>query len=201
MPEVKARSLRSQMLNYFGERAEAYDAEDIRRMGWTSRASQDARFDVMYGIDDLRDKSLLDVGCGVGDFYGYLKRRGFRGSYAGLDLISENCRAAAEKYGEELFLNRDVLDLGGEEKYDYVFASGIFFLPADDWEEAVSRTLARMFALCRLGIAANFLSLHSPNQVPAAFYADPATVIKLCLPLTHNFAIKHDNDFTLFALR
>ena len=54
--------------------------EDIRSLDWGGRSSQSQRFRVLYEIGIGLESSVLDVGCGHGDFYGYLIRKGFCGT-------------------------------------------------------------------------------------------------------------------------
>ena len=203
---MEKRLLKNQMLKRFEGLASVYEPDNVKRTGWSSRSTQIARFSVLAKIGSLKGKSILDVGCGIGDFYKYLLERKFQGKYIGYDLVAANCSAASEKYGSGLFFQRDILDITDEQQFDYVLASGIFYLPADDWNDAVSITLKRMFELCKIGIAANFLSIYSPNKIPDLFYVHPATIINICSNFTNVFRIHHDyalkrNDFTLFAYR
>lgn len=203
---MKEKTLRSAMFAYFNNLSARYSPDTVERVGWSSRSTQVTRFDILTNIGPLQGRSILDVGCGVGDFYGYLKEKNIEVDYIGYDLIPENCRAATEKYGKELFFDKDILDTTERKQFDYVVASGIFFLPADNWEDAVTAILKRMFDLCRIGIATNFLSSHSPRKVPTSFYVDPAIVINICSQMTTVFNLRHDyaakrNDFTMFAYR
>ncbi|NVL90353.1 MAG: hypothetical protein HWN69_05065, partial [Desulfobacterales bacterium] len=50
-------------------------AKDHEMVGWGSEESQKCRFGVLCQLDDLSGKSVLDVGCGLGDLYGYLRNR------------------------------------------------------------------------------------------------------------------------------
>ncbi len=199
-----------------------YGLDPVKRLGWDSRATQINRFDVLCGIGPLQEKSILDVGCGVGDFYGYLVERGFRGAYTGYDLVPAHCIAATEKYGNMFFV-KDVLETAGEREFDYVVASGIFSMLTEGWEKMVSATLERMYSLCRIGMAANFLSKYSeslettrsfgvdrprvsgirvatnfrsiydePENTVGCFLADPSTVIGICARITDVFKIRHD---------
>ena len=55
---------------YFTGLAEKY-GNDVRTLNWGSKASQKGRFAVLEKIGNLNKKSVLDVGCGLGDFYGW----------------------------------------------------------------------------------------------------------------------------------
>ena len=72
--------------------------EDIRSLDWGGRSSQSQRFKVLYDVGINLESSVLDVGCGHGDFYGYLIRKGFCGNYSGVDLTPEMIVIAKNKY-------------------------------------------------------------------------------------------------------
>jgi hypothetical protein len=44
------------------------------RVGWKSQQTQEARFNALLAIGNLKGKSILDLGCGLGCLYGYLKK-------------------------------------------------------------------------------------------------------------------------------
>lgn len=203
---MKGVTLRAHTQQQFETLARRYEPHEVLRTAWGSRTEQIMRFDVLMEIGSLEGQSLLDAGCGVGDLYGYLQERGWHGQYTGYDLVAANCQAAADKYGQVLFFHQDILETTATEQFDYVLASGLFNLAADDWSEAVRQTLTRLFSLCRVGLAVNFLSCYSTDQVPQLAYADLTFVIEICAGLTRRFILRHDyasrrNDFTLYAYR
>ncbi len=196
--------LKQEMLTFFNRQAELHEADELQRLGWSSWEAQQTRFAAFLDLGPFDGKSVLDVGCGVGDLYGYLTRQGFRISYTGCDLVARNCLDGARLHPAATFLAADVLETTAAEAFDYVVASGIFTFTGDDWHETVGATLRRMFELCRVGFAANFLSSYSPCRIDKLFYADPAEILGMCQPLTNSFKLRHDymeNDFTIFGYR
>ena len=58
-----------------------------RSLGWGSRkGKQSVQFEALCQIGDISNSSILDVGCGFGDLYAYLKYRGTRVNYTGVDI-------------------------------------------------------------------------------------------------------------------
>jgi GR25 family glycosyltransferase involved in LPS biosynthesis len=189
---------------FFEPRAEAFGADDLQRLGWSSRDAQRTRFAVLLDVGPLAGRSVLDVGCGVGDLCGYLDEQGMEVAYTGCDVVARNCADAAARHPGATFLATDLLETSGHKEYDYVLASGIFTLAAEDWHEAVAATLRRMFELCRIGMAANFLTAGSPVKIPGLAYVEPAAILEICRGFTGSFNLRHDymdNDFTVYAYR
>lgn len=198
---MKAQAYLQMMRAHFDERQAAYPLDDVRVVGWGSRESQEARFRALCEVGNFNGCSLLDVGCGVADLYAYVKRRGWRVSYHGLDLSSRVVAHARKRFrGIEVRIGNAVTGrLSGT--YDYVVASGIFFIPSPAWPELVVRTLRKMLRAARLGVAANFLSRYGGSNIQD-FRADPAEVLTLCLTRVSPWVtLRHDyraNDFTVY---
>jgi SAM-dependent methyltransferase len=102
---------------------------------------------------------VADVGCGAGDFLGFLRAQGWRGTYDGFDIVPEMVEAARRKQRGRggRFVVRDVLAEGFERRYDYVVASGTFNLRIAEHERFFRRMIEAMYAACRRGVAFNVL--------------------------------------------
>ena len=61
---------------------------DPRTLGW-HKGRQRVRFAAALEAVGTQFDSLLDVGCGFGDLFGYLRERGWQGNYLGLDICPE----------------------------------------------------------------------------------------------------------------
>ena len=51
--------------------------DGYKALGWGSIDSQYKRFEVLSKINNLNGSSILDVGCGLGDFYLWFKYKWF----------------------------------------------------------------------------------------------------------------------------
>jgi len=76
---------------------------------WRSVNSQRVRFEVLAEVGDLRHKAILDVGCGLGDFYGFLKEKGVEVRYTGYDIVPQMISEAQKRHHDGEFLVRDIL--------------------------------------------------------------------------------------------
>lgn len=175
---------------------------DHRGLGFRTRSSQEKRFGALCAVGELDGRTVLDVGCGFGDFLPFLERRGIRARYTGLDVCAPMIERCRERFAgrDARFVVADVLDFVPEGPYDYVVASGIFGLDAPGARERIGPTVARMFSWCRIGMAANFLSSKSPLPVEGRVYVDPCEALAMGLELTPAVRLDHNylpNDFTL----
>lgn len=130
--------------------------------------------------------SVIDLGCGYGDFLRYLRANGHTGRFTGYDVAETMIEAARAVHGEGLDRQWHV---GAEpaEPADYAIASGIFnvrgCLPVNDWTRYVERTIDLLARSSTRGFAFNVLSLSSDPERRQSYlhYADPAATLAHCL--------------------
>jgi SAM-dependent methyltransferase len=177
-----------------------------KSLNWGSQEGQYLRFRILAEIGVLEGKRILDVGCGLGDFAGWLSQNNIRADYTGLDLTPELVEQAHKSYPKLNFIQGSILDeslLAGQQ-FDFVFTSGIFYtysIAGDAW---LRSAVSRMWGLCKEGVAFNSLSawaqLHDANE----YYADPSATLEYCRTLTSWVAMRHDyhpRDFTIYLSR
>ena len=175
-------------------------------LNWGSVAGQELRFEILSQISNLNKKNILDVGCGLGDFYNFLIKNDKIINYTGVDITSDLIEAASEKYGKNLFSCDDFLldTTYKKNSFDYVFASGIFATYTDNPIDIYRKFVTRMFDLCKKGIAFNSLSSWAKIKDGDEYYADPIEIITLCKTFTDKIIFRHDyhpRDFTIFLYK
>jgi len=187
---------------WYAERVRAH-GYDYRGLGFGQRSSQEKRFEALLGLGDLDGRSVLDVGCGFGDFLAFLLDRGIEVDYTGIDVCEPMIARCRERFdaGEGRFVRADLLEFEPAGSFDYVVASGLFGLDAADAHERMRPMVEKLFALARRGAAMNFLSTRSPTRVEDRIYVDPPKALEAGLGLTPSARIDHTylpNDFTLY---
>jgi len=176
---------------------------DHRGLGFRTRSSQALRFGALLALGDFHGRSIVDVGCGFGDFLAFLRDRGIEPRYTGIDICEPMIRRCRERFdGPSVrFEVADVLEWRPSEMPDFVVASGIFGLDARGARARIRPTLHRMFEWAREGMAANFLSQRSLEPAEARVYVDPAEALEMAFALTPAVRLDHSylpNDFTIF---
>jgi len=205
MPTPNVLTPSQKYYGYFRKRFSQY-GEDVKAL-WGSTASQEERFQILAEIGPLQGTDILDVGCGFGDFYAFLRRKGARiRSYTGVDIVPDMVSVARRRLPGNVRLFR--ADFTKEEipgSFDWAFASGIFFLPHTQWSEYVASILRKMYDSARLGAGANFLSAQSRSKDSLSRYARPGLILDLALRrVTDRAVLRHDyrqNDFTLYLYK
>lgn len=196
--------------------------ENYLALDWNSRESQKLRYQIfkelfVYG-KKASNISILDVGCGFGDLYGFLKAEGLlsrhRIRYTGYDISSKLLEVARKKYPDAKFELKDILEERHLPKFDYIFASGVFNIRTTDTGshlEFVKSMLLRMYDLGNYGVAVNFLSegalpISNPEDLNSGryYYFKPEEILNFCRFICTRYILRHDyhpGDFTVYLLK
>jgi SAM-dependent methyltransferase len=178
--------------------------DDYRSLNWGSSLSQEKRFEILNTIGNIDRSSILDVGCGLSHFYNWLKRNKIQVNYTGIDITPIMVEESRKKYPEAIFFDGSIFNTDlSKYSFDYVFASGIFYLRNESPMEYLQKTIIKLYELAKIGIAFNNLSSWS-NVSDQEFYADPIEVINFCKSLTSKIVFRHDyhnSDFTIILYK
>jgi ubiquinone/menaquinone biosynthesis C-methylase UbiE len=180
---------------------------DSERVGWGSVDSQKNRFRILMEIGNLENKSILDIGCGLGTMLDYIHKRKSILSYTGVDINSNMVKEAKQKHPNAEFKSIDIIKDAhelGDKKFDYVFLSGALNLNADNHRNSIKIMMNEMFALANKGVALNFLSVFADRLSPGEYYCNPIDILELALTITKKVTLRHDympHDFTVYLYR
>ena len=179
--------------------------DDIKSVAWGSKESQLKRFEILSQIADLEGQSVLDVGCGLGDFYGWLRNKYSDIRYTGIDITPSMIEIALKRFPGTKFKVQNILELKKvRPTYDYVFASGIFNRRIPRHKHFIKDTIIRMFDLSKQGIAFNIMSTKADFMKKNEYYADPSKMLNFCTNLSRRFVLRHDympHDFTVYVYK
>jgi len=92
---------------------------------WLSYAHQQIRFEMICELlpESLREMSIVDAGCGFGDFYTYLQNNdNLPQQYTGIDAVDTMCHIAKEKTAQEI-IHADITNTQPPVS-DFVICSG-----------------------------------------------------------------------------
>lgn len=187
MNEKKLKTHYKNLLNKFGDSAESAQ--------YSSRESQERRFKILMQIADLNESNILDFGCGSGHFATYLKSRGVKFNYTGVDIVEEFFDIARTKNPGSRF---GVLEDFAHEKFDYVFISGVFNNKRKDNRKFYQESLKKLFGMCTKGTAFNLMSTYVDFQDVGLFYESPERAFRFVKQeLTPYVTLRHDYEVKL----
>ncbi|HMX17589.1 MAG TPA: class I SAM-dependent methyltransferase [Rhodocyclaceae bacterium] len=175
------------------------------RVAQLSAEGQRFRFEKLADIGDLGGKSVLDIGCNLGDFLPYLNARFQAVDYTGVDIVPEIIEDARKRHPGARFVCADVLDGQFSGSFDYVFISGVFNNAIPDGTRFLKRLVEFAFRSCRLGVGFNFISTIVNFRDKELQYHDPVEVLSWCLQdLTPKVSLFHHYarcDVAVFAYK
>ena len=173
-----------------------------KSLNWGSHESQQVRFQVLAAVGDLNGKEILDVGCGLCDFYRYVDERYMNVSYQGVDITEAMVSGSLQRFPALQIQCRDIVNEPFTTEFDYVFASGIFYLL--DRPEQAYRIIREMYRIAKRGVAFNSLSGWAGRQDEGELYLDPGEMVNFCHSLTGRLVLRHDylpHDFTMYLYK
>jgi SAM-dependent methyltransferase len=202
-PGFSTRDLANLQRYYSTQRARHFAPE--KRVGWQSAESQRVRFEVMASSEPLQGMKLMDLGCGLGGFYSYLKEHGTRVDYRGLDLFPPVIAEAKALHPEAKFETRVLLAHPYPPRsFDYVFLSGVFNVKVRDNWQYMRAMLREVLRECRRAVAFNVLNSESVRE-PDRFSVNSKELVAFSRRLgpsrIHLLDHYHPSDLTVFLLK
>lgn len=181
-------------LNQYGPTLQALASGNAER--------QSLRFNTLIREWDLNGASILDLGCGFGDFYGHLLKLGIKVQYTGYDICPEVIQVAASRYPDVHLEVRDIQEDGIPQEFDYVVSSQMlnYKLQYEDNFELAKDMIRRCFAISKKGMVFDFLSSYVNYREDHLYYYSPEEMFRYCKTLTKRVTLRHDYPLFEFAV-
>ncbi|GAQ94206.1 methyltransferase domain-containing protein [Thermodesulfovibrio aggregans] len=157
-------------------------------VGWTRRG-QLLRYETVLKLMEPEDKSLLDFGCGKGDFYGFLKGKGIKCDYTGIDINPSLIELAKKKYPEAEFHVMDIENEPLDRVFDYTIAIGVFNLAVQDVKELMQRCLKILFQHTRERLILTCLNQKTKLKDICVTYFSKEELERIAKALTDNYQV------------
>ena len=186
------------LVRHYEDRYKQYGYSQ-KTLDW-DKGKQDIRFSLLTSRFDLRNKRIVDIGCGFGDLNTTLQRQyGDEYSYFGIDVVPSFINEATTRYGNDrvAFHCGNYLEMDME-PFDYAFCSGMFNLKmtSTDNMEFIRSVFEKTYQSCREGFAFNFLSDKVDYTKENTFHSSPESILALGYSYSRNVAI--DNSYMPF---
>lgn len=181
-----------------------WGVEDPRAIGYSSRSSQFARFDVIASLFECGE-SMLDVGCGTGDLFGRIRELCNSVDYLGIDQQDEFIRRARMIYrgcNGCIFCTGDAM-LDRLPRRDFVVACGTLSYRREDGDSYLD-SIAHLFAAAKKLLVFNMLDAARmfPGEVIVGH--DPDVIVAHCKTISDSVAVVRGYlpyDFTVVMAR
>jgi len=174
---------------------------------WSSKEVQELRFKVLADIGITKGDSVLDVGCGFGDFANYLTKHDTPVKFTGIDVSEALLAEGRRQFPELKLIHGDLFDLNPDaDSYDFVTLSGALNRKFDGAVDYTYQTITEMFNASKKGIAFNLLDARhewTKNRWDLQSF-HPDEIIELVKTLSNDYEIIEgylENDFTVHVLK
>jgi SAM-dependent methyltransferase len=175
---------------------------------WNGKESQYLRFEQLSKILPIQNNatfSIIDFGCGYGEFINYLHQYAYNFEFYGLDISEKMLEIANKNFQEDKFtFAQSLADVGSK---DYLTASGVFNVRQNttehDWLQYIIETLNCFNAYTTKGFSFNLLTSYSdkPFMKDYLYYADPIYFFDYCKKhFSRNIALLHDYELYEFTI-
>ena len=188
------------IIKYHKDLISKYPQNENLTMGWAID-SQNIRFNILSKIDDLNNKSILDVGCGNAMLYDYLIKLYPNLRYVGLDLLDEFLNNAMKRLSNKKDVNFYKGNFMSEQLplLDYYLVSGAFNYKNSN-PLFIFQSIQHLFNSSRFGLGFNLLSMAPSNQQIAVAY-NKQMIFEFCKMLSPKCKLIDDyleNDYTIY---
>lgn len=179
---------------------------DIKTVGWGSELSQRLRFEVLFRGLDPKGKTILDVGCGLGDLIPYLESRtGGDFYYIGIDIAGKLIDDARTTYGHvgREFHTGDIFSVAVP-PVDITVLSGALSLKVDGIEPYAYATMERMYNLTQEAACLNFLTKYVDYELEKNQHYQPELVFSKAKQISNRVNLFHDyplHEFTVQLIK
>ena len=175
-----------------------------KTVGWGSKKDQLLRFDILCRGLELKGKSILDVGCGLGDLVPYLEMHyGSEFEYLGLDIADSLINQARYMYKKNNvnFICSEMTEFSTNENFDIVISSGALSFKVNDNVTFAQKMITRFFEISNEVLAVNFLTSYVDYMEDKNFHYSPEKMFSFSRSLTKRVVLYHDYPLWEFTLQ
>ena len=196
---------KQKIIDRYNDRFKEYGI-DFKTLAVGDMERQFVRYSILTEIGDVRQKKILDIGCGFGDYYGFLLSNGIYTDYTGYDINKNFIDGAKQKYPSGKFEIKDFFSEKIKEKFDIIVSSSSFnnkFEELDNYT-FVKKLMKKSYNICNEGVAINFMTSYVDYKLDHGFYYEPEKIFKICKDLTNRVTLRHDYclyEFTVYLYK
>lgn len=159
-----------------------------------SEAKQLVRHQVHAASLVTGNPSVLDIGCGMGDFYRYLCNNKISCNYNGYDIMEEYIGFCKTNYTGCNFEVRNVLENGINGTYDNIILSQVLNnrYQKSDNVQVMQQMITTCFEHANIAISIDMMSDYVDFRSGELFYYSPEKIFSFAKTLTKRVILRHD---------
>lgn len=175
------------IIEFFNKRVSHFK-DSPEALGWTP-SGQRLRYEKVLSLINPEGFSILDFGCGRGDFYGFLREKNISCSYVGVDINPVLIKQAKTKYPEAEFLNIDIEEVSLRKRFDYTVAIGVFNLNVYGVKESMKNCIRILFENTNKELVFTCLDARTKNKDIEVVYFHPEEIKDIISVFCNDFVI------------
>jgi len=159
-----------------------------------SEAKQNIRHEVHESALRGLKPRILEIGCGLGDFYKYLIQHQRDCSYQGYDIVPEYVKECRHLYPEAEFEHRNVFIEGIDGTYDTIVMSQVLnnrYRKSDNMQ-VMNRALELAYKHTRISVSVDMISSYVEFQNPELYYYSPEEIFRIAKSIASRVLLRHD---------
>jgi trans-aconitate methyltransferase len=202
-PNDEARTGLEQLRDFWEGRARSR-LPDLEKLQWTHRRTQRLRFESFLRDHDLAGKTVLDIGCGLGDFYAHLRQRGIDAEYVGYDISAAMIQQCRARFPDQHFESGDFLSYQPASRFDYAVAFGIHNIRVPGARAILEQVTRHQFALSSIAAHVSILTDRYASFAPHVQSWPMEEILSMALAMSPYVTLHHDyleSDFSVTLYR
>lgn len=157
-------------------------------------------------IGPLDGTTILDIGCGLANFYEFIRQRHANVQYIGYDVVEPFIKANQERFTNAQFRLFDISRDAIVDRFDYAIMCQVFnnkYKDADN-VDVLRSALTKAFSAADRGVSVDMLSTYVSYRDENLFYYSPEEIFAFAKSLTRYVSLLHgylDHHFTIQLLK
>jgi SAM-dependent methyltransferase len=165
----------------------------MEKLEWTDRRTQRLRFEAFLLENDVAGKTVLDIGCGLGDFYAHLRQRGIDVEYVGYDISAAMVQLCRARYPEQRFESGDILSYHPASRFDFTVAFGIHNIRVPGARAILELVTRQQFALSSIAAHVSLLTDRYSSFAPHLQAWPVEEILTMALGISPYVTVHHDH--------
>ncbi len=193
---------KSKIIERYNKRYKQFGVS-INTLNSGTECHRQLRFDILRQVGIESGDSVLDLGCGFGDFLLYCQNKGLKVDYLGVDINPLLISEARNRFPHGKFEVRDIQD-ESLPKVDWVVSTSSFNLrlAGEDNYKFITDVLRKSYASARKGVAIDFMTdyVNFRGDDKEVFYYSPEKVFSIAKSISKRACLRHDYPLFDFCI-
>lgn len=167
--------------------------ESPKALRWANYKTAAVRYRQLVADLDIKNKSILDAGCGMGDILPFLYAKAIDFEYLGVDIEPNFIDIAKKRYDGHQFKVANPFTDDFSETFNIVLSCGAMNANIPNWLGERKKMIAKLFKLSNEALAFSMAGNlgRQASETDNTAYAKTEDILEFCLTLTAKIIIRN----------